>query len=95
MISSGVGLVATEALFCGTPVIVSNVGGLKDQVVEGKNGFIFKADEVQSLFTVLERSLALNKIEYEDMVSNSLCSNKGFSLEHIMEKTIAIYNDRW
>lgn len=36
----GFGLVVTEALWQGTPVIGSNVGGISQQVIDGKTGFL-------------------------------------------------------
>jgi starch synthase len=39
-IEEGFGMVVTEALACGCPVIVSENTGAKDVVVDGKNGFI-------------------------------------------------------
>ncbi len=36
----GFGLTVTEALFKGTPVVASNVGGIPLQIIDGKNGFL-------------------------------------------------------
>jgi len=34
------GLIATEAMASAWPVIASNVGGLREQVIDGFNGFL-------------------------------------------------------
>jgi trehalose synthase len=36
----GFGLVVTEALWKGTPVVASNVGGIPLQIIDGENGFL-------------------------------------------------------
>jgi len=38
-----------EAHACGKPVITSNVGGLKDLVVNGETGLLFKPENIQQL----------------------------------------------
>jgi len=43
------GLVAVEALACGTPVIASKIGELESLVQEGKNGFAFHPNDPVSL----------------------------------------------
>jgi len=48
------GLVAVEALACGTPVIVSRVGELASLVREGKNGFSFHPNDPSSLADCLK-----------------------------------------
>ena len=48
------GLVVVEALACGTPVIVSNIGKMKSIVREGKTGFSFKPHDPFSLAACLQ-----------------------------------------
>lgn len=48
------GLVAVEALACGTPVIVSKIGELGSLVQEGKNGFTFHPNDPDSLARCLK-----------------------------------------
>ncbi len=43
------GLVVVEALACGTPVLVSNVGKMRTIVKEGKNGFSFAPGSPEAL----------------------------------------------
>lgn len=85
------GLVVSEALFCGTPVIVSSTGGLKDQVKEGKNGFILEKNDPHNLVETMERSFSFDESEYLDLVSNSLKTNKEYSLKEVCNKLVDIY----
>jgi len=39
-LKEGFGITVSEALWKGTPVIASNVGGISSQVIEGKNGYL-------------------------------------------------------
>ncbi len=48
------GLVTVEALACGTPIIVSQVGRMRNIVKEGKNGFSFRPGDPVSLLHAIE-----------------------------------------
>jgi D-inositol-3-phosphate glycosyltransferase len=52
------GLVAAEALACGTPVVATAVGGLKESVVHERNGLLFPLGDYHGLAACLERLLA-------------------------------------
>lgn len=48
----------------GLPVIVSNIGSFKEEIVEGTNGFFFKVGNAQSLANVMEKVLNLHQNGY-------------------------------
>ncbi|NJM08358.1 glycosyltransferase family 1 protein [Candidatus Gracilibacteria bacterium] len=49
------GLVALEAMACGTPVLASNVGGLATTIEDGRSGMLFPVNEHGALAERLER----------------------------------------
>ena len=51
-------LVLLNALACHTPVIVSDVAGMAEFVVDGKNGYIFKRGNISELRRVMEKIVA-------------------------------------
>ena len=51
------GLVAIEAMACGTAVLVSDAGGLPEKVKDGVNGLIFKSGDIQDLTSKLKSAL--------------------------------------
>ncbi|MGG6297389.1 glycosyltransferase [Leptolyngbya sp. AN02str] len=51
------GLVALEAMSCGTPVVASDVGGLKFTIVPEETGLLVPPDDVDALANAIERVL--------------------------------------
>jgi D-inositol-3-phosphate glycosyltransferase len=49
------GLAAVEALACGTPVVASSVGGLREVVRDGENGLLIPPDDPGALAAALGR----------------------------------------
>lgn len=49
------GLVTVEALACGTPLLVSQIGEMKSIVIEGKNGYFFRPNDPFSLWQSIEK----------------------------------------
>jgi glycosyltransferase involved in cell wall biosynthesis len=54
------GLVAIEAMACGTPVVASAVGGLKFTVIPDETGLLVSPQDVNGFATAIERILADN-----------------------------------
>ncbi|MGZ0655549.1 glycosyltransferase [Coraliomargarita sp. W4R53] len=63
----GFGLVVTEAMRNGVPAIISDCGGMMEQVIDGYNGYVFNRREPQSLELLLS---SLNKSELLKMRSH-------------------------
>jgi D-inositol-3-phosphate glycosyltransferase len=86
------GMVALEAMACGTPVVASEVGGLAFLVQDGITGFHFPAEDPEALS---EKLIAL--IENEDlckkMSENAVKVAKNYDWEIIAVKIIELYQE--
>lgn len=84
------GLSVNEAMACGKPVIVSdNCGCHADLVENGKNGFVFQSDNIDSLEKVLQKIADKKLIEKMSQNSRNIISewnleNKSAALEKII-----------
>jgi len=67
----GFGLVVTEAMWQGTPVIGSNVGGIKLQVIGGKTGYLVEPFDKERI-VAYTKFLLLNKEEREKLSYHSV-----------------------
>ncbi len=85
------GLVVSEAMYCGTPVIVSNVGGMKDQVVDGVNGFILTENTPSYLAEKMSYAARLDETKYKQLAANAATSNELYSLENITNRLVKLY----
>ncbi|MFW6243379.1 MAG: glycosyltransferase family 4 protein, partial [bacterium] len=84
------GLVVTEALYCGTPVIVSNMSGTKEQVADNYNGFLIR-NNITELRDTMCNVLKLSPEEYNRLSANASKSNQQYSLENVTKELLKIY----
>jgi N-acetyl-alpha-D-glucosaminyl L-malate synthase BshA len=87
------GLVATEAMACGKPVVASRVGGLPDQVIDGYNGFLVPPRDPRAL---ADRILNLleNPSEARRMGLNGRrLAEERFDIEKRVDKIVKLYKE--
>jgi len=63
--SEGFGLSALEALSCEVPVIGTNIGGLKEVIEEGKSGYTFDPDDIDSMSEAAIKILKNKEVRME------------------------------
>ncbi len=83
------GLVAAEALAAGRPVVASNVGGLRDIVDHGINGFLFDSEkEFKEYVAILARN---SELRMEMGMRGRSKAVEKLSWEVVMERLLRIY----
>ena len=86
---------AMEALAKGKPLIVSNLGGLPELVEDGKNGFIFKPNDILGLADNIKKIFALGDNEYNSFVNASLAkAMNDFNAKKYINALIDFYEQK-
>lgn len=76
-----------ESLAANVPVITTNVGGNEEAIIDGVNGYIFKAKEVKALATILEEVyLGIKKID----LNTRWDIEQRFSLERMVDNHLKL-----
>ncbi len=88
-LKEGWGLTNIEANACGTPVIASNVPGLKDSVVPEKTGLLFEYADVRQLSECLKKILSDSNYR-ERLRQGGLAWAKRFSWDDAADKTMEL-----
>jgi len=85
------GMVALEAMACGTPVIASEVGGLAYLVRDGETGFTIPAEEPETLCEKL--SWLLNDSElHQTMSQRAVEYAQDYAWEKIAKQIVEVYD---
>ncbi|HIH16725.1 MAG TPA: glycosyltransferase family 4 protein [Candidatus Diapherotrites archaeon] len=89
----GFGVAAVEALFYGLPLVVSDVKGLGEKITDGRNGFVCRPGDAESVYVGLKQLVE----------SRALCTRMGresrkrfdqqFNPDEIRRKLKAVYEE--
>lgn len=88
-IKEGWGLIATEANACGTPVIASNVPGLRDSVRDGKTGLLYPYGDVDALTASIVRLLRDTNLR-DELGRNALAYAAEFTWDKAATGTLEV-----
>lgn len=82
-----------EALACGTPVVASAVGGIPEQVVEGRTGFLEAVGDARALAGRVLDLLADEGLRVRVGRQAAEDATRRFGLERVVEDYLAFYSD--
>lgn len=83
------GLVGLEAMACGTPVIGSQIGGLKDYIRDGENGFLFPSGNAKALAKIIQHYFTLKEYEKGILRQNAIATAQKYRRELVAQE---LYN---
>jgi len=82
-----------EAYSCGKPIIASNVGGMKDLVIDGVTGLLFATENTRqltgALFSMLEDNTRAEKMG----LKGKQFIKENFTIENILDRLELIYKE--
>lgn len=91
------GLVMTEAMACGTPVIASQTDGALAQVLDAQNGFVVPQQDVQPMAAALAGKIQLlfsmSAAEYQQFQQRCQTSAQPYLLNKIAQRLQTIYQN--
>lgn len=92
--TEGLGVVLLEAMSCGKPVIASNVGGITDIVVDGKNGFLVPPADPETLASAVVRMAKNRRLRSVLGKAARKTVDEKFNWDRIVGDLIKLYNGR-
>jgi len=84
------GMVALEAMACGTPVVASDVGGLSINIADGFNGYLVPAGDAEALAAKLTLLLKYDSLRKQLSWQASRWAER-YSWTNIAEEMMAVY----
>ncbi|MDD4271417.1 MAG: glycosyltransferase [Patescibacteria group bacterium] len=80
--------VVLEAMSAGKPVIASAIGGLKEMINEGENGFLFKPGDVKGMALAIDK---LFRADQEKLSQAALLSSEKYRPDNYLAEIMKIY----
>ncbi|MBR5399887.1 MAG: glycosyltransferase family 4 protein [Bacteroidales bacterium] len=85
--------VICEAMACGLPILCSNVCDNPIYVEEGRNGFLFDPNSVDSICKAFDRYFELSDSEYENFCRNSRERAESISsMDNFLDSYVKLFN---
>ena len=91
-LNEGMGRVLAEAMALGKPIVASNIGGIPDLVIHGKNGFLVPPKNPKELAKYIQ-VLIEDKGKREKMGLKGKEMSLNFGAESMIEKIASLYEE--
>jgi glycosyltransferase involved in cell wall biosynthesis len=82
-----------EAYACGKPVIASEVGGLKDLIIDGETGLLFEAGNIKRLTRSIFNLINGNDVAKEMGLKSKNFVRENFTIEKVAERLEKTYEE--
>lgn len=87
------GLVITEAFACGTPVVATKVGGIPEQIEEGRNGFLVPVGDATTMANAIRRILENTDLQQFMSKEATLKAQQNYGLQKMIEDYLQWYQN--
>ena len=88
----GLPMTIIEAFSVGCPALSTPVGGCRNIISNGFNGFLSESNTVEDYTRMLEKFILLTKEEKAKMSSNTLKTFKNYHIDNTASRYIEVYN---
>ena len=89
----GLGLVAIEAMGCGCPVLISDVGSLEDVIIDGETGFVYPMGNSTALSQRLDELVPATELRAATAARGSDAVRSRFDWRAVGKNHQDLYND--
>ncbi len=76
------GWVINEAMYLGVPVITTDKAMAKEMVIDGKNGYVVKAGDLQSLYFAIQKMLSMPEKEYLKFCERAFATASNYGIDY-------------
>lgn len=90
-IQEAFGLIVSEAMACGKPVVGTNVGGIPDQIIDGYNGFLVKPKDHIELSEKILLCINDSKMARRMGANGRKIVEDKFNIEKRIDRIISLY----
>ncbi len=86
------GMAALESLACGTPVVASDVGGLRSTIRDGANGYLVTVDDERAFARRIEKVLCRPELAAR-LSQRAARTARRYSWQRVADANLAIYHN--
>ena len=87
------GKTVTEAMACATPVVASRVGGITEQLIEGKTGELAETGNAKEMAEKISKILNMKENEKKIIDQNAAEQGKKYAMENQVNALLKWYRE--